>query len=157
MNIWAEQMVMEDLCLTMKQITINVRSLYTILHNYLKIWKVSARWVLRMLTDENKASHITMCQAMSSCKNSMNWANFCSIVTIDGTWIPLFNPEAKRNPGSTSTHCHRTNFGLLPMLRKWWQPCFRTAKAWYSLTAFSQVLQWWTKRMKVCYKVLPKL
>jgi len=50
-----EQMVMEDHRLTVKQIaanaSISVGSGDTILHDDLKVRKVSARWVLRMLTD----------------------------------------------------------------------------------------------------------
>ena len=49
-----------------------------------------------MLTDENKASCTTMCQTMLSCDRGMNSAFFSSIVTIDETWIPMFNPETKR-------------------------------------------------------------
>jgi len=77
-----EQMVMEDRCLTVKQVAANagisVGSVYTILHDNLKMRKVSARWVLRMLADENKASRITMCQAMLSRDKGMNSAYFSS-------------------------------------------------------------------------------
>jgi histone-lysine N-methyltransferase SETMAR len=65
-----EQMVMEDRRLTVKQIAANagisVGSVDTILHDDLKMRKVSARWVPRMLTDENKASRVAMCQPMFS-------------------------------------------------------------------------------------------
>ena len=37
-----------------------------------------------------------MCQAMISRDKSMNSAFFSSIVTMDETWMPLFNPETKR-------------------------------------------------------------
>jgi len=54
-----EQMVMEDCRLTLKEIAANagisIGSVDTILHDDLKMWKVSARWVPRMLTNENKA------------------------------------------------------------------------------------------------------
>ena len=60
-----EQMVMEDRRLTVKQMAANagisVGSLDTILHDDLKMRKVSARWVPRMLTDENKASRVAVC------------------------------------------------------------------------------------------------
>ena len=59
-----EQMVMEDRRLTVKQIAVNagisVGSVDTILHDNLKMRKVSARWVPRMLTDENKATHVAI-------------------------------------------------------------------------------------------------
>ena len=93
-------MVMEDRRLTVKQIAANagisVGSVYTILHDDLKMRKVSARWVPRMLTDENKASRVAMCQAMLSRDKGMNSAFFSSVVTMDETWMAMFNPETKR-------------------------------------------------------------
>jgi len=50
-----------------------------------------------MLTDENKASRVAMCQAMLSRDKGMNSAFFSSIVKMDETWMPMFNPETKRN------------------------------------------------------------
>ena len=91
---------MEEHCLTVKQIaanaSISVGSVDTILHDDLKMQKISARWVPQMLTDENKASRVAMCQAMLSRDKGMNSAFFSSIVTMDETWMPMFNPETKR-------------------------------------------------------------
>jgi len=75
---------------------ISVGSVDTILHDDLKMRKVSARWVPRMLTDENNASRVVMCQAMLSRDSGMNSAFFSLIVTMDETWMPMFNPETKR-------------------------------------------------------------
>ena len=95
-----EQMVMEDRRLTVKQIAANagisIGSVDTILHVHLKMQKVSARWVPRMLTDENKASRVAVCQAMLSRDKGMKSAFFSSIITMDETWLPMFNPETKR-------------------------------------------------------------
>ena len=105
-----EQMVMEDRRLNVKQIaanaSISVGSVNIILHDDLKMWKASARWVPRMLNDENEASHIVMCRAMLSHDKGMNSAFFSSVVTMDETWMPMFNPETKWQSGSTPTH-HR--------------------------------------------------
>jgi len=94
-----EPMVMEHCLLTVKQIATNagipVGSVDTILHDDLKMRKVSARWVPRMLTDENKASSVAMCQAKFSRDKGMNSAFFSSIVTMHETWMPMFNPETK--------------------------------------------------------------
>ena len=91
---------MEDRRLTVKQIVANVGisvgSVDTILHDDLKMWKVSARWIPRTLTSENKAACVAMCRAMLSCDKGMNSAFFSSIVTMDETWMPMFNPETKR-------------------------------------------------------------
>ena len=101
-----EQMVMEERRLTVKQIAaiagISVGSVDTILHEDLKMRKISARWVLRMLTDENKASCVAMCEAMLSRDRGMNSAFFTYIVTIDETW----KPNGIRPSGSTQTHRH---------------------------------------------------
>jgi len=48
-----------------------------------------------MLTDENKASRVAMCQAMLSRDKGMNSAFFSSVVTMDETWMPVFNPETQ--------------------------------------------------------------
>jgi len=84
-----EQMVMEDRRLTVKQIAANavisVGSVDTILNDELKMRKVSARWVPRMLTDKNKASRVAMCLAMLSRDKCMNSAFFSSVVTVDET------------------------------------------------------------------------
>ena len=78
----------------MKQIAVNagisVGSVDTILHDDLKMRKVSA-----MLTNENKASCVAMCQAMLSRDKGMNNAFFSSVVTMDETWMSMFNPETK--------------------------------------------------------------
>ena len=93
-------MVTEDRRLTVKQIAANtgisVGSVDTIVHDDLKMRKVSARRVPRMLTDENKASCVAMCQAMLSRDKRMNSAVFSSVVTMDETWIPMLNPGTKR-------------------------------------------------------------
>ena len=95
-----EQMVMEDRRLTVKHIAANagisVGSVNTTLHDDLKMQKVSARWVPRMLTDENKAPHVAMCQAMLSRDKGMNSAFFSSVFTMDETWMPIFNHETIR-------------------------------------------------------------
>ena len=66
----------------------------------------------------------------------------CSILKPNGNWLN----------GSTPTHCHRRNFVLPPVLRKWWQLRFGTEKAWYLLIAFPRVQQWWVRLMKMCYE-----
>jgi len=48
-----------------------------------------------MLTDEYKASRVAMCQAMLSRDKGVNSA-FSSVVTMNETWMPMFNPETKR-------------------------------------------------------------
>ena len=100
MNARVEQMAMEDRRLTVKQIAANtgisIGSVDTIVHDDLKMRKVSARRVPRMLTDGNKASRVANCQAMLLRDKGMNSAFFSSFATMDETWMPMFNPETKR-------------------------------------------------------------
>ena len=95
-----EQIVMEDRRLGVRDIAskagISMGSAHTVLHEDLKMRKVSSRWVPRMLTDEHKAARVTICQAMLTRDDGMNGAFFSSIVTMDETWMPFFNPETKR-------------------------------------------------------------
>jgi len=99
MIVRVEQMVKEHRRLTVKQIAasagISDGSVDTILHDDLKMRKVSERWVPRMLTNANKASCVAMCQAMLSRGKGMNSAFFSSIVTMHETWMPMLNPETK--------------------------------------------------------------
>ena len=87
---------MEDRRLTVRQTAANagisVGSVDTMLHDDLKLREVSARWVPQMLTDETKASCVAMCQAMLSRNKGMNSAFCSSIVTMDETRMPMFNP-----------------------------------------------------------------
>ena len=121
-----EQMVMECCRLTVKQIagnaSISVGSVDTILHDDLKMPKVSARWVLRVLTDKKRfhpsqcvrqCYHVTKVWIVLSFHQLSQWVRHrcrCSILKPNGNWLN----------GSTPTHRHRRNFGLPPVLRKWW-------------------------------------
>ncbi|XP_067005625.2 protein GVQW3-like [Anabrus simplex] len=95
-----ERLVLGDRRMTVEQIAssvgISVGSVHTILHDDQKMRKVSSRWVPRMLTDDHKAARVACCQAMLTRNDSMNGTFFLSIVTMDETWMPFFNPEPKR-------------------------------------------------------------
>lgn len=95
-----ERVVLGDRRMTVEQIAssvgISVGSVHTILHDDLKMRKVSSRWVPRMLTDDHKAARVACCQAMLTRNEGMNGTFFSSIVTMDETWMPFFNPETKR-------------------------------------------------------------
>mgnify|MGYP003623263763 CR=1 FL=1 len=95
-----EKLVLEDRRVSVKSIAskvgISVGSVHTIMHDDLKMRKVSSRWVPRMLTEDHKAARVTMCQAMLTRDDGMNGTFFSSIVTMDETWMPFFNPETKR-------------------------------------------------------------
>ena len=95
-----EKIVLEDRRFSIEDIAsivdISVGSVHSILRDDLKMRKVSSRWVPRMLTDDNKAARMGICEAMLTRDDGMHGAFFSSIVTMDETWMPFFNPETKR-------------------------------------------------------------
>ena len=119
-----EQIVVENRRLTVKQIAANARifvgSVDTILHDVLKLRKVSAKWVPRMLTDENKASRVAMYQTMLSRDKSMIVLSFHQLSQWmrHGCRCSILKPNGNRLNGSTPTHRHRRHFGLPAVLRK---------------------------------------
>lgn len=78
------------------KVGISVGSVHTILREDLKMSKVSSRWVPRMLADDHKAARVAISQAILTRDEGMNGTFFSSIVTMDETWMPFFNPETKR-------------------------------------------------------------
>jgi len=110
-----------------------------VLHDDLKMRRVSWRWVSRMLTDEKRLHapqcvrqcyHVTRVWIVLSFHELSQWM-------IHGCRCSILKPNGNRLNGSTPTHRHRRNFGLSPVLI-----CFGTAKAWYLLIAFPRVQQW---------------
>lgn len=67
-----------------------------ILHNYLHMNKISARWVPKMLTPLDKQRRVeTSLEFLDLCKDNLD--EICSrIVTVDETWIRQYDPESKQ-------------------------------------------------------------
>ncbi|PNF25398.1 hypothetical protein B7P43_G09785, partial [Cryptotermes secundus] len=97
-----EKVVLEDRRLSMENIAskvgISVGSVHTILHEDLRM---SSRWVPQMLVDNHK-------QAMLTRDEGMNGTLFSSVVTMDETWMPFFNPETKRDFPVVKTDFYRS-------------------------------------------------
>jgi hypothetical protein len=47
---------------------------------------------------------MAICQAMLTRDEGMNGTFFSSIVTMDETWMPFFNPETKRQSAQPCGH-----------------------------------------------------
>jgi len=115
---------MEDRRMTVKKkfanSGISVASVDTVLHDDLKLRKVSGSWVPRMLTNEKKASRVTTYQARISRDKGMNSVFFSSIVTMDETRMPMFNPETKLQSAQLNDidSPHRKISGFRQVLRK---------------------------------------
>lgn len=92
--------VMNDRRLTLEQLAemhgISKRSVGRILHKTLRMKKVSARWVPRMLTADQKHRRRRICHQLLS-EFLDNPEEFLDhVVTQDETWVHHFDPESKR-------------------------------------------------------------
>ena len=77
-----------------------------ILTQILGMSKVSARWVQRMLIDDQKRTWLDISRYLLSCYED-DWSNFIKrFVSQDETWVNHFHPESKmqskqlKHPGS---------------------------------------------------------
>ncbi|PNF27773.1 hypothetical protein B7P43_G09179 [Cryptotermes secundus] len=84
-----EKVVLEDRLLSVENIAskvgISVGSVHTILHEDLRMRKVSSRSVPRMLADDHKAARMAICQALLTRDEGLKGTLFSSIVTMDET------------------------------------------------------------------------
>ena len=66
----------------------------TSLHDHLHMSKVSARWVPRLLTPNQKEQRSDSCKELIELE-SKDTRFFYRIVTMDETWVHHFDPEMK--------------------------------------------------------------
>lgn len=95
-----EEYVMEDRRITVRQVAENFDISYgtaqDILSNRLGMRRVSARWVPRLLSPEQKDVRVKMCRELIQ-KHSEEGDSFLNnIVTCDETWFHFFEPESKQ-------------------------------------------------------------
>lgn len=95
-----EEVILADRRVTIRHVAevtgISYGSIQRILTNELHMRKVSARWVPKMLNDEQKKKRIDMSRANLE-KFQADKENFLSrFVTMDETWIHHFDPETKQ-------------------------------------------------------------
>ena len=91
-------LVLEDRRVTVKQLAaitkLSVDSIATILHDHLHMSKVSARWVPRLLTPNQKEQRADSCKEVLELE-SKDTRFFYGIVTMDETWVHHFDPKMK--------------------------------------------------------------
>jgi [histone H3]-lysine36 N-dimethyltransferase SETMAR len=95
-----EKLVLADRRLTIRYIAktvgISFGSTQTILTEHLKLRKVSARWVPRMLTTDQQHDRLKTCRQLLE-RFSANREDFIfRYVTVDETWVHHFDPETKQ-------------------------------------------------------------
>ena len=95
-----EKMVREDLRVTYKDIEATLKvgsgSVAKILHTYLRVSKMSSRWVPHSLTDGQKGTRVEWCREMLQRFGTGNSRPVSEIITSDETWIYQYDPETKR-------------------------------------------------------------
>ena len=94
-------MVMKDRRFTVRHIgeTLGLTSttVYEILKNDLQMTKVSARWVPRLLTPEQKVIRMNQSRDNLALFNADPEDFHARFVTVDETWVHHFTPESKRS------------------------------------------------------------
>lgn len=93
-------MVMADRRLTIRHIAeitnISYGSVENILRNVLDLRKISARWVPKMLTVDQKRSRVLHSEANLEYLKANRKQFLTRFVTVDETWVHHFDPETKR-------------------------------------------------------------
>jgi histone-lysine N-methyltransferase SETMAR len=88
-----------------QEVGISVGSVEEILHNELKVSKVSARWVPRLLSPEHRERRLVSVTQLLQRYERKGAEFWDSIVTCDEIWIHYFTPESKR----ASKQCKHTH------------------------------------------------
>ena len=78
----------------------------SILSNILGMSKVSARWVLRMLTNDQKRAWLDISRLLLSRYEDDPHDFFAEVVTQDETWVHHFDPSQKCRATDGSTLAH---------------------------------------------------
>jgi len=93
-----------------RTVKISCGSIETIIHDHLKMSKVSARWVPRNLTADDPACRIITSQEHVDLFTSDPDKFMHQIATGDETWVHHWDPESKQQ----STQCrHACNLNFL--------------------------------------------
>ena len=90
------QIVMEDHHLTLRKIVeevgISKGSVHSISTEDLCIWRVSAKFIPKLLMEKQKELHVEIAQDMLDCANLELMK---TIIAGDETWVYGYNPESK--------------------------------------------------------------
>lgn len=91
--------IMQDRRVTIRQLashnSIPKTSVERIIHDHLHMNKVSARWVPRMLTEDQKRKRVVISQELLQDYQADADAFLSHVVTQDETWVHHFDPETK--------------------------------------------------------------
>jgi histone-lysine N-methyltransferase SETMAR len=94
-----EQLVMEDRRATVEEIAeslgMSVGTVHRILHEHLGMVKVSARWIPKLLSLQQKVDRVNICkQLLQDYENDLD-GFYARLVTGDESWFHYYEPESK--------------------------------------------------------------
>lgn len=95
-----EKIVLADRRVTVRfvaeELKISIGSIFNIIHDHLGMRKVSARWVPRMLTDEQKRDRVRISRRCLKLIKDNPDEFLHRFVTMDETWLHHYDPETKK-------------------------------------------------------------
>ena len=78
-----------------RKVCISVSTVHLILKKYLKVRKISARWMPHLLTDVQKRQQVKVAKKMLQMFPKYDKKQFANVVTDDETWVHYFEPVRK--------------------------------------------------------------
>ena len=78
-----------------RKVGISLSTVHLILKKYLKVRKISARWVSHLLTDEQKRQRVKVAKKLLQMFPKYDKKQFVNVVTGDETWVHYFEPVRK--------------------------------------------------------------
>lgn len=95
-----EKIVLADRRVTVRfvaeELKISIGSVHSIIHEHMGMKKLSARWVPRMLTDEQKQARLRISQINLELLQQDPGRFLARFVTMDETWLHHYDPETKQ-------------------------------------------------------------
>ena len=78
-----------------RKVDTSLSTVHLILKKHLKVRKISARWVPRLLTDEQKRQQVKVAIKLLQMFPKYSKKQFANLVTVDETWVHYFEPVRK--------------------------------------------------------------
>ena len=82
-------------CDIARKVGISLSTVHLILKKYLKVRKISARWMPHLLTDEQKRQRVKVAKKLLQMFPKYDKKQFANVVTGDETWVHYFEPVRK--------------------------------------------------------------
>jgi hypothetical protein len=120
-----------------QEVGISVGSVEEILHKELKVSKVSARWVPRLLTREHRQRRLVVVTQLFQRYEREGAELLDSIVTCDENWVHYLTPESKR----ANKQCKHTHS---PPPQKKRKQFFQRGRSWLLCSGIPRVSFTWT-------------